>query len=499
MKHRKPLIILLSALLAFQILLIPASAEYTGPNSGARRYSYEVEVQGTCSEEYSCCTWWSDDPCGSNPWDVGCCMSYGTCSREYDCTTTETVSANHPDATISTGTVCSAGFGSDSWCSGDVTVNLTGTDEWQGISGFESGDGHHLSAGGGHTETGSVSFSGEQNRSVDFWALSTLGDTSTKASADIRIDQTSPESVGVRVEGTKGPGNAYRGNVTFAGTASDSLSGVKSIFVDLKLGGGEKEGSASVTSAHTGVITPCVRAVDKAGNSTACISQASTTVDNTLPYVTDYTRLDPSVIYSASGKFSVTGADALSGMYSVSIIIDSTPFTSVGSSNTVGLGVLGDGNHTISIQLTDNAGNVYDSRNDPRIGTISFIADITPPTAALSKPDDNSYVNGELSVVGTAGDNIGLSKVVYYIDGTSAGGTSVSGTGASFSKVLNTAGLPEGKHTLSVAAVDRAGNESAPAKKTFTVDHTYPVNDIEITGSISGGWYYGPVTITSAA
>ena len=158
MKHRKPLLILLITVLALQIL-IPASAEYTGPNSGARRYSYEVEVPGTCSEEYSCCTWWSDEPCGSNPWDIGCCMSYGTCSREYDCTKTETVSANHPDATITTSPACTTGFGANNWCRGEVTVNLTGKDEWKGISGFESSDGHHLSKGGGHTETGSVSFS----------------------------------------------------------------------------------------------------------------------------------------------------------------------------------------------------------------------------------------------------------------------------------------------------------------------------------------------------
>ena len=458
MKHRKPLFILLITVLVLQICQVPASAEYTGPNSGARQYSYEVEVPHTCTESYSCCTSWSDKPCGTNEWDIGCCTLYGTCYRDYDCTEKETVSANYPDATISTSSSCSAGFGTDNWCRGDITVNLTGNDEWKGISGFESSDGHHLSKGGGHTETGSVNFSGEQNRSVDFWALSTLGDTSTKKSENIRIDKTSPESVGIKIEGTKGPGNAYRGSVTFIGEASDSMAGVKSIFVDLGLGEGEKAVSASVPSNYSGVITPCVRAVDNAGNSTACIKQAPVTVDNTLPYVTNYTRLDPTVIYSGSSRFSASGADDLSGMYSVSIVIDSTPFTSKGSSNTVELGALGDGNHTISIVLTDNAGNVYDSRNDAGIGTIPFIADITPPTAALSKPDNNSYVNGEISVAGTAGDNIGLSKVVYYIDSTNFGEASVSGTNASFSKTLNTANLSEGKHTLSVIAVDKAEN-----------------------------------------
>ena len=499
MKHRKSIFILLSALLAFQIIQIPASAEYTGPNSGARRYSYEVEVPGTCTEEYSCCTAWSDTPCGDNPWDIGCCTSYGTCTRNYGCTRIDTVSANHPDASITAVAECSAGSGFENWCAGDITVSLTGKDEWKGISGFESGDGHLISKGGGHTETGSIDFSEEQDRSVDFWALSTLGDTSRKASEAIRIDKTVPESTGLRAEGTKGPGNAYRGNVTFTGEASDSLSGVKSIFVDLGLGEGEKTGSASVTSDYSGIITPCVGAVDNAGNSTACISQDPVTVDNALPYISDRTILDPAVIYSRSSRFSVTGEDDLSGMYSVSIIIDSTPFTEAGNSNTVELGALGDGDHTISIVLTDNAGNVYDSRNDPDIGTISFSADVTPPTAALSGPDNNSYVNGTIAAAGTAADNIGLSKVEYIIDDAVIGAAAVSGTEAAFSKTLNTADLPEGQHTLSVIAADKAGNESIAEKRTFTVDHTYPVNNIEIIGNRSSGWYYGAVAVRSAA
>ena len=769
MKHGKPLFILLITVLALQIL-IPASAEYTGPNSGARRYSYEVEVQSTCSEEYSCCTWWSDSPCGSNEWDIGCCMSYGTCSRSYDCTTIETVWANHPDAAISTSASCSTGFGKDSWCAGDVTVNLTGTDEWQGISGFESGEGHHISKGGGHTETASVTFTGEQKKTVDFWVLSTLGDTSVKSSELIRIDQsypvnditvtgsisggwyygpvtitsaaqdtyldrqwvdagfgqkenadtipatfsgtitpksksvdqagntsdwtaydpikvdnekpvitsfidpkgkwfnypvplsvsgtdrysgvrtgsivvdgktmdvngntsslaysgpqgmhevtyrledfasnksdvsgpyrfgfdtvlpvirldsnqsfdiigpvvtisgtvtdnasgiknvqikygangswtnvsgqpssgtlngswshriaqdvaegynnffirttdvagnvsqtvtftlrtdkTPPETVGIRVEGQKGPGEAYRGKVTFTGEAEDSVAGVKSIFVDLGLGNGEKPASDSVAAGYSGIVTACVRAVDNVGNSTECIPQNPVTVDNEKPYPTDYTRLDPSVVYKGSAVFSVTGADDLSGMYSASILLDGTPFTSAGKSMSVELGALGNGTHTISFVLTDNAGNVYDSGEDPNIGLITFSVDSEPPAAVLSKPEDGEYVNQSVRADGTASDNIGLAKIEYLIDGSRAAEEALSGTGASFSKELDTSGLPDGTHTVSVIVTDRAGNQSDRLRKNFIVDHTPPSCHIEVYGTRGdGGSFRGQVTL----
>ena len=770
MKHRKPLFILLIAVLALQIILIPASADYTGPNSGARRYSYEVEVPGTCTEEYSCCTWWSDTPCGSNEWDIGCCMSYGTCSRSYDCTKTETVWANHPDATITTSASCSTGFGSDSWCAGDVTVSLTGKDEWKGINGFESSDGHHVSKGGGHTETASFTFTGEQKKTVDFWALSTLGDTSSKSSEKIRIDQsypvndititgnisggwyygpvtitsvaqdtyldkqwvdagfgqkqnadtipttfsgtvtpksksvdqagnvadwtsydpikidnekpvitnfidpkgkwfnypvplsvsgtdqysgvrtgyivvdgktmdvngntsslvysgsqgmhevtyqledfasnksvasgpysfgfdtvlpviqldsnqsfdivgpvvtisgtvtdnasgiknvqikygvngtwtnvsgqpssgtlngswshkiaqdvaegynnffvrttdvagnvsetvtftlrtdkTPPETVGLRVDGQKGPGDAYRGKVTFTGEAEDSVAGVKSIFVDLGLGSGEKPNSDSVAAGYSGVVKACVRAVDNVGNSTECIPQDPVTVDNEKPYPTDYTRLDPSVVYKGGAVFSVTGADDLSGMYSTSVLLDGTPFTAIGESVSVELGALGNGTHTISFLLTDNAGNVYDSKDDPNVGIITFSVDSEPPAVVLSKPTDGEYVNQSVTAGGTATDNIGLAEISYMIDGNEIAEEALSGTDVSFSKDLDTSGFPDGTHTVSVVVTDKAGNESDPVQKSFIVDHTPPACHIEVYGTRGdGGSFRGQVTL----
>ena len=243
-------------------------------------------------------------------------------------------------------------------------------------------------------------------------------------------------------------------------------------------------------------MTACVRAIDNVGNSTECIPQDPVTVDNDKPYPTDYTRLDPSVVYKGADMLSVTGADALSGMYSASIILDETPFTSMGERVTVELGALGNGTHTIYFALTDNAGNIYDSRQDPDIGIISFSVDSESPAVVLSKPDDGEYVNKSVTAEGTATDNIGLAKIDYLIDGSRTAEEPLSGTGASFSRDLDTSHLSEGIHTVSVIVTDKAGNESDQVQKSFIVDHTPPACHIEIYGTKGeGGSFRGEVTL----
>ena len=320
------------------------------------------------------------------------------------------------------------------------------------------------------------------------------GNVSQVVTFTLRTDKTPPETVGLRVEGTKGSGDAYRGKVTFFGEADDSIAGVKSIHVDLGLGNGEKTNSDSVTAGYSGIVTACVRAVDNVGNSTACIRQNPVIVDNEKPYPTDYTRLDPSAVYKGNTVFSVTGADDLSGMYSAAILLDGTPFTSLGKSISIELGALGNGTHTISFVLTDNAGNVYNSTDDPNVGIITFSADSEPPAVVLSKPDEGDYVNQAVTAAGTAEDNIGLAKIEYMIDGSRTAEETLSGTSTSFSKNLDTTGLTDGTHTVSVIIMDKAGNESDPVQKSFIVDHTPPSCHIEVYGTRGdGGSFRGQV------
>ena len=58
----------------------------------------------------------------------------------------------------------------------------------------------------------------------------------------------------------------------------------------------------------------------------------------------------------------------------------------MGKSVSVELGALGNGIHKISFVLTDNADIVYDSKDDPNVGIITFSVDSEPPAVVLSKP-----------------------------------------------------------------------------------------------------------------
>ena len=390
-----------------------------------------------------------------------------------------------------------------------VTISGTVADNASGIKNVQIkyGAGGSWMNVSGQPSAGTLDGSWSQNIAQDvaegynsFFVRTTdiAGNVSQMVTFTLRSDKTLPETIGLRVVGQKGPGDAYRGQVTFTGEAEDSVAGVKSIFVDLGLGRGEKPDSDSVAAGYSGVVTACVRAVDNVGNSTECILQDPVTVDNDKPYPTDYTRLDPSVVYKGSDVFSVTGADALSGMYSASILLDDTPYTSMGNFVSIELSALGTGTHTISFLLTDNAGNVYDSADDPNVGIISFSVDSEPPSVVLSKPDDGEYVNQSVTAEGMADDNIGLSKIEYLIDGSGAAEETLSGTSASFSKELDTSGLPDGTHTVSVIVTDKAGNESGPVQKSFVVDHTPPACHIEVYGTRGDcGSFRGAVTLTA--
>ena len=82
------------------------------------------------------------------------------------------------------------------------------------------------------------------------------------------------------------------------------------------------------------------------------------------------------------------------------------------------------------------------------------------------------------------------------IDGSDALKEELTGTNASFSRELDTSGLPDGTHTVSVVVTDKAGNVSEPVQQSFTVDHTPPSCHIEVYGTRGDdGSFRGEVTL----
>ncbi|HEY5152229.1 MAG TPA: Ig-like domain-containing protein, partial [Mycobacterium sp.] len=91
--------------------------------------------------------------------------------------------------------------------------------------------------------------------------------------------------------------------------------------------------------------------------------------------------------------------------------------------------------------------------------------DATPPTASISVPADGVTVSGPTAVTATASDNVAVTKLEFYVDGTLA----ATDTTAPYAFTWDTTAVTDGAHQLTVKAYDAAGNEATSTAVTVTV------------------------------
>ncbi|PWU05242.1 MAG: alkaline serine protease [Terriglobia bacterium] len=128
----------------------------------------------------------------------------------------------------------------------------------------------------------------------------------------------------------------------------------------------------------------------------------------------------------------------------------------------------------------------------------NYAADTTPPAVTISSPAPNATVSGIVTVSGVATDNAGVTKVELWIDGA----VSSTGTSPAFSFSWNSAGVPNGSHTLTVKAYDAAGN-MGQASENVTVSNIVPPDtqppSVAITNPADAAQVNGNVKITVSA
>ncbi len=107
-------------------------------------------------------------------------------------------------------------------------------------------------------------------------------------------------------------------------------------------------------------------------------------------------------------------------------------------------------------------------------------SDTTPPVVALTAPASGAVLKGAVTLNASASDNIGVSRVEFYLDGASLLGTD---TAAAYSVSLNTAGFTEGSHSLTAKAFDAAGNAAVSAAVGVSFDNTAPTVPSGVTAT----------------
>lgn len=241
-------------------------------------------------------------------------------------------------------------------------------------------------------------------------------------------------------------------------------------------------------------------AEDKVGNK-ADIGPLAYKVDTTAPSAgTPY--IEPSQVLNNSGSVVVTysASDALSGVKSVEFSTDSNMKDAKSVAEKTGtyaylLAGLQDGERTVYVRVTDNAGNRSES-----VSSGSFIVDNTPPKVTVTSPASGSVVNKTISLSGTVVDN-NLTKnttpVLHYFDGaewktlaftsSTLDGQNWTISGIDTTKLNNSTDSKE--FEFKVQFTDDAGNvnESLSSEYKLKVDQNTDRPEIKLTNvKISG-------------
>src|SRR5450830_1358594 len=146
------------------------------------------------------------------------------------------------------------------------------------------------------------------------------------------------------------------------------------------------------------------------------------------------------------------------------------------------------GEHFYYAKLTQSDGNILWSA--PVWVTQSNNADTVAPTVAASEAGSS----GTLTLSAKASDNVGVSKVEFYVDGALKG----SDTTSPYSMTLASSTLSNGSHSLVAKAYDAAGNVGSSSTVSFSVNNA--ATQLIVNGGFESGataWTASTGVITS--
>jgi hypothetical protein len=124
--------------------------------------------------------------------------------------------------------------------------------------------------------------------------------------------------------------------------------------------------------------------------------------------------------------------------------------------------------------------------------------DTTPPTVSITAPLNGATVSGTVSVTATASDNVGVTKVEFYLDGA----LQSTDTTSPYAWSWNTATATNASHSLTAKAYDAANNIGTSTAVSVTVNNTggdTTPPTVSITAPANGATVSGTVSVTATA
>ena len=118
------------------------------------------------------------------------------------------------------------------------------------------------------------------------------------------------------------------------------------------------------------------------------------------------------------------------------------------------------GAYTATFTATSNQGQ---SASATRTITVTSATDTQPPTVSVTE----SGTSGTLTFTASATDNVGVTRVEFYVDGVLAG----TDTAAPYTLAYDSTKVADGSHSLVAKAYDAAGNVGTSTSVAFTVSN----------------------------
>jgi hypothetical protein len=168
-----------------------------------------------------------------------------------------------------------------------------------------------------------------------------------------------------------------------------------------------------------------------------------------------------------NGTVSLTRG-TLNGSITTDSFIAKINFTTLAGSGSTTPSVTGNAAHQ-GVYTNPSGGNATITLQTP---------DTTPPTATIASPAADTTVAWTQTITATAADNVGVTKVEFYIDGQ----LKSTDTASPYTYTLDTTLLSNGLHFLQVKAYDAAGNSGTSFQQNFTVKNL--AEDINQDGKV---------------
>jgi hypothetical protein len=168
------------------------------------------------------------------------------------------------------------------------------------------------------------------------------------------------------------------------------------------------------------------------------------------------------VTADASDNVAVTSVQLTVDGQNVGAALTAAPYSFAWNTTTVANGA-----RTLRVVARDAAGNSTTSAA-VNVTVANPVPDTTPPTVAITAPVGGASVANSVSIAANAGDDVGVTKVEFFVDGTLVS----TDQNAPYAVSWNTNASALGAHTLTAKAYDQANNATTSGAISVTVVDT---------------------------